>query len=191
MRWTLILGLWAAVACVETKTARGGQCSLTSDCDAPLVCRFQACRVECTTNRDCALGLDCLYDATQFGACQLPEEATCLSDDNCGEGQICRVRDGRVQTCTTECQLCPDEDDTRCAEFRGCPPGATCMDGACIDPDSTPCLYNTECDDAKACAFDQRCRDECFTDEDCRPPLTCRDFDTDAGQQRLCDIVVN
>lgn len=181
MRALIVLLLVASAGCLETKTARGGQCSLTSDCDAPLICRFEACRVECTTNRDCALGLDCLYDENQLGACQLPEEASCMDNNNCGEGQICAVRDdGRAQTCTTEC-----------GPERACPPGATCTDGACLDPDNQPCLYNTDCDDAKACAFDLRCRDECLTDEDCRAPLTCREFDTSAGLQRLCDVLLN
>lgn len=178
MRPLILFALVASTGCLETKTARGGQCSLTSDCDAPLVCRFEACRIECTSNRDCALGLDCLYDENQLGACQLPEEASCLDDANCGEGQICRVRDDMMaRTCTTEC-----------GPERACPPGATCMEGACIDPDTQPCLYNSDCDNPKACAFDQRCRDECEVDGDCRAPLMCRTFTTDEGEQTLCDV---
>lgn len=176
--WWLWLGLLPMAGCSACEPVQpraiGAQCRLTSECDAPLVCRLELCRVECSTSRDCAAGLDCLLDNEGFGACQDPSETDCALDSDCPELLTCVM--GR---CSNECNA--DED---------CPPGArcyviedpapitptTCTAGAicgCIDRERTPCVYNEDCPALTICAPDQRCRDECISTADCRFGTVC------------------
>lgn len=164
MRWTIAMVLLLGCA-PELPLALGDQCSLNSDCDTPLVCRIGFCRKECTTSRDCAVGLDCVLDNEGLGACQLPAEARCVRDSDCPSGLVCTFGE-----CTNECGCQPDEP------CRDCPPGASCMlrdDGTrgCFDPSTQSCVHNSNCaanDQSFVCAPDQRCRVECRADSDCR-----------------------
>lgn len=166
-------------ACVPALPAAiGDQCQLTSECDAPLVCRIGACRKECATSRDCAAGLDCVLDNDKLGACQLPREAHCILNSDCPAPLVCGPMDHRcANVCTND---------------RDCPPGAMCVGGtACVDPDRMPCVYNSDCVamGMKVCAPDQRCRDECVGDTDCRYGQTCHHLDlADAGVVNFCDF---
>jgi hypothetical protein len=182
MRALIVVVLFSGCTFAE-KLPRGDQCSLTSDCDAPLVCRLGKCRIECATHRDCALGLNCLYEQ-QGGSCQLPEEASCALDSDCPSPLVCPMG-----TCTTVCM-----------EDRDCAPGATCVcngdDCACIDPAVDACLYNTDCPELQVCAYDLRCRDECRCAPDCAAPLQCVRFMTEVFRdgvpvtesQQFCDL---
>ena len=156
-----------AACAAPSPLAIGDQCELTSECDAPLVCRLGACRKECSTSRDCAAGLDCVLDQNKLGACQLPHEARCSLNSECPAPLVCTM--GR---CTNACTT-----------SRDCPPGATCTGTplTCVDPDRTPCIYNSDCDGVKICAPDQRCRPECEVDADCRYGTHCIPFPVDDG----------
>jgi hypothetical protein len=183
MRALTMVLLVAGGCTFDEKLARGEQCGLTSDCDAPLVCRLGKCRIDCATNRDCALGLNCVYE-DNAGACQLPEEAVCAIASDCDEPLRCVM-----STCTTVCR-----------EDRDCAPGATCIcegvDCACVDMSTRACLYNTDCPEREVCAFDQRCRSECECAVDCAPPLACVRFDAEVvrdgmtvmEEQQFCDL---
>jgi hypothetical protein len=152
----------------------GEQCQLNSDCDAPLVCRFDRCRIECATSRDCGINLDCLYDNAGLGACMLGDETMCTMPSDCVGGLICPM--GR---CTTVCAT--DED---------CGPGQRCIDGsACVDPNQQSCIYSSQCPDGTVCAYDERCREECLDERDCRWDLECGVVeDMDGMFSRVCHL---
>lgn len=52
----LVCSMLGACAISSYGLSQGSECELTSDCDAPLVCRIGRCRRECATSRDCAAG---------------------------------------------------------------------------------------------------------------------------------------
>lgn len=146
------------------RAALGTACARNSDCDAPLVCRLGFCRNECATSADCGAGLSCVLDPSGLGACQLAPEAVCTLASECPEGLVCRF-----MQCTNACQT-----------DRDCPGGARCereADGlACVDPSERPCVLDEECDPrgtGQRC-LSGRCRQECFTDRDCRNDFRCR-----------------
>ncbi|MEM9188896.1 MAG: hypothetical protein AAGF12_06955 [Myxococcota bacterium] len=160
--------LIALLGCApELPEAIGGGCELNSDCEAPLVCRLARCRKECSTSRDCAVGLDCVQDnQTGLGACQLPDELNCVRDSDCAASLVCTMGE-----CTNECG-CTDPT----VPCRDCPPGAACVPRpggppACLDTATDTCVRNSDCeasDTSFVCAPDQRCRVECTGDADCR-----------------------
>ena len=147
-----VLAVLFASGCVEPRETLGGQCELSSDCDAPLVCRLERCRKECLTSRDCALGLRCLVANDGLGVCQLPEEATCDLDSDCIDPLVC-ISEG----CTNEC-----------ASERDCVPGASCIEGRCVEPVPDLCLYPSDCPFPLVCGDNRLCQVECATDLDCR-----------------------
>ena len=169
-----VLGVAAVAACApDLPLSLGSQCELNSDCETPLVCRIGYCRTECSTSRDCALGLDCLQDNQGLGACQLPQDTRCMLDSDCPETLVCTAGE-----CTNEC-ACPEG-----VPCRDCPPGATCIErpgGArgCFDASTRTCVRNSDCrpeGEGFVCAADQRCRVECNTDADCRFDSVCYQF---------------
>ncbi len=163
-----LLGLVLAVVasgCTEDDALRtlGEQCDLSSECDAPLVCRLERCRRECATTRDCPLGALCVRDQEGLGACLLPEEASCSLDSECPEPLRC-LGGG----CTNECTI-----------DRDCAPGARCArdsagDRYCDDPADQPCVLHSECAPL-VCAVDGVCRDACLSTRDCREGTFCID----------------
>lgn len=153
---------------LETPKAVGEECSVNSDCDAPLVCRVNRCRTECATSRDCALGLDCVLDEFRLGGCQVNDETVCMINSDCTQGLVCResraAPDG-FGRCVNECSsgrdcapgqiCCPSADETLCPEATAeLPP-------ACIELDQDTCVYNEDCSEDRVCASDGRCRLEC------------------------------
>src|SRR5258706_13646012 len=110
----LPLLLVSACAVATSKKQRGVQCELSSECDAPLVCRLGACRRECATTRDCAAPAQCVLDGAHLGACQLETELHCAVNSDCTSPLVCAST-----RCTNTC----DED-------RDCPTGASCVSHA-------------------------------------------------------------
>lgn len=189
MKQLILLGaVILATGCdLEGRKAVAEACDLNSDCDAPLVCRLSRCRVECTTSRDCALGLDCIFDSNNLGACQVPDETTCMLNSDCTAPLVCRM--GR---CVNECaddrdcapgQLCCPGTDERCAAI---PADAN----ACFEPDRETCAYNTDCADGRVCTADGRCRLQCRelgTSRDCRAGEVCVQRGTmETGFSQVC-----
>jgi hypothetical protein len=155
--------LLAGVGCEREMLRIGEQCSLNTDCAAPLACRLGRCRRQCVDSRDCGAGLRCLLvERDVGGACQLPEEATCALTSDCTDGLVCQFG-----TCTTAC-----------VEDRDCPPGATCEEDsgmrACQEPLTELCIYDSDCPTPLVCNFEQQCVTECEEDRDCPRPRICR-----------------
>ncbi len=159
-----------ALGCDRPTRQTGAECSLNSDCGAPLICGLERCRRQCVDSRDCGAGLRCLAVGDMGGACQLPDEARCTLRSECTTGLECRFG-----TCTTAC-----------AEDRDCPPGATCQadpesgSNACVEPVTELCIYNSDCPAPLVCGRDQRCELECALDRDCTSDRRCVD--------NLCEI---
>lgn len=144
MRW---LALIALVSCVDVPKGLGVECSRTSQCDTPLVCRLQACRTECRDERDCPRGSVCLVDERGLGACRLVEEASCGSDSECPAPTTCM--DGEcLNSCSDECDSCLLDEDcesgerciggmcrAECASDRDCRFGGVCASGRCVPTD--------------------------------------------------------
>jgi len=146
----------------------GTRCEINSDCAAPLVCRLSYCRNECATSADCATGSSCVLDAAKLGACQLAAETRCVNQSDCPEGLVCRF---------TQCT-------NACTEDRDCLGGARCepspMGNACVDRSTQPCTLDSECDVSGVAGQRERCiagrcRQECFSDRDCRNDFWCND----------------
>ncbi len=175
MRHLLLLLALAAGCADDPPKQLGGQCDLTSQCEAPLVCRIARCRKECASTRDCPVGQLCALDDDGLGACLLVEETRCARHSDCPGSLSCIA--GR---CTHECE-----------EDRDCAPGASCVgvdDGMprCEDPADRSCARNSDCDGELTCAADGRCRLPCRADRDCREGSACEDglcvpFEADAG----------
>jgi hypothetical protein len=158
--------------------AIGEQCELNSDCDAPLVCRFGYCRVECDSARDCAVGFDCIFDNEERGACQLEADLGCALNSDCAMPLVCTMGE-----CTNRCN-CPDPE-MPCPD---CAPGAACVtadDGstACLDTSTTGCVYDSDCPTGppfEVCAQDGRCRVACDPEgDDCRNGERCLEMTFD------------
>jgi len=139
----------------------GEGCERTSDCEAPLVCRLELCRVECEDTEDCAPGLSCVLDSEGRGSCQVSDELRCVFDSDCPDPLVCS--DG---ACTNEC-----------TEDRDCPPGGTCaeIEGELVCVDAI-CVRDSECPAPLVCGFAGRCEPECVADMDCPSDRTCIDM---------------
>ncbi|MBX3251445.1 MAG: hypothetical protein KF901_29980 [Myxococcales bacterium] len=151
----------AASGCVSSPTTLGGQCELTSECQAPLVCRYTYCRRECLSARDCGLGLRCLIANDGLGVCQLADEKRCERNSDCADGLYCNSGE-----CTNACVTDRDcATGGRCVAAEG---GAT----SCLFPEQSGCLYTSECAEPLVCASNE-CRLECAADVDCDGARVC------------------
>lgn len=163
--------LLAAAGCTssDARLSLGSQCELTSECEAPLVCRLERCRKECVSTRDCALGLRCVKAQDGLGVCQLPDEATCVRNSECPVGLVCRMEE-----CTNPCE-----------EDRDCAAGQRCADDgeggtACVEQAEELCIWDSDCPEPLVCNFRQQCQQECAEDRDCEgrvclPHESCQD----------------
>lgn len=171
--------LFAACGGDKSREQLGGQCELNSECDAPLVCRLDFCRVECATSRDCGAGLSCVLDAEGLGACQLPEERRCSLASDCPAPLVCVDRQ-----CVNEC--------AEVGSSRDCPLGAVCeeVDGGlgCIEQGMVHCAYDGDCptDPVRMRCIEGLCREECRYDRDCRRGYGCA---VATGGQHMCVLL--
>ena len=161
----LAASMLLALGCAQRPVfTPGTDCELNSQCAAQLVCRLGRCRVECRSVRDCPVGLECVYDESGLGACQIEDERECALGSDCPTPLVCRF--GR---CTNACET-----------DRDCPPGARCREDAdgtrgCRDDADVECALNSDCATPYICAVDGRCREQCREDRDCRDGLVCED----------------
>jgi hypothetical protein len=116
-RLSLPIGLGLAPGCSSSPPALTQICTINSDCNAPLVCAFTHCHVQCTESRDCPTGQRCVPVAGGNDVCQLPTEATCAVDDGgggcvegetCGNDLQCRAPCGATATCL-QAQICVND----------------------------------------------------------------------------------
>ena len=162
-------------------------CLINSDCEAPLVCAFRRCHVQCTDSRDCPPDQRCVAADRPLSVCQLPDERNCTYNSQCPPGQLCAID-----------AQCRDQ----CKGDRDCVPMQMCVSGSCVEPSElqdgglppsaeieagsgTPCAYNSNCPEPLACV-DGQCRFECLENRDCFPTFTCQNArctppDLDAG----------
>ncbi|MGE0788630.1 MAG: hypothetical protein AB7S26_23365 [Sandaracinaceae bacterium] len=167
---TPLLALSLALGVTGCFTARplaivGDQCTINSDCQDPLVCALGRCRVECTSGRDCALGLRCMKLPDVVGVCQLPDEAMCSLASDCTAPLVCFMPGG----CLPEC-----EEDIDCSL------GETCQETQCFEREVPFCVYHSDCPYPDICDREQ-CRRECTTQVDCDPGEECVQFETCNG----------
>jgi sulfatase modifying factor 1 len=114
---SLVAFSWLATGCGSSKKVDlGGECSLNSDCNSPLVCTFGKCHKACVETRDCPLGQSCVMTVAG-GVCQLPDEADCWTM-TCAAGTLCAVD----HQCRTVCQTAAN-----------CTPGQVCVSNLCAD----------------------------------------------------------
>ncbi|HJL14316.1 MAG TPA: hypothetical protein RMH99_01600 [Sandaracinaceae bacterium LLY-WYZ-13_1] len=161
---------WGALAlalgaCTGSRATLGQQCTINTDCQAPLICGFGRCRRACDVDRDCVPPAYCLVSPEiEVGTCALEDELRCALDSDCPEDTVCRLG-----TCTTECE-----------EDRDCGPGLRCnrtdADAPfCEHPEPEGCLYDSDCPDGLVCGEDRRCRYECFQSSECAGGARCVD----------------
>jgi hypothetical protein len=90
----------------------GSTCTLSSDCQNPLVCTAGRCHAQCAESRDCDYGQRCVKLGTTF-LCQLQSEAKCVYNSDCTSPLICAVD----LQCRQQCQA-----DRDCAKGQVCTP---------------------------------------------------------------------
>ena len=160
--------------------ASSGGCLVNSDCDAPLVCAFQRCHVECVTTRDCDGTWRCVGAHEASRVCQLEVESTCTTSTDCVAGFVC----GSDGSCRDYCQ-----SDQECIGSQ------VCTKGVCAEPTEldasgslpqvvalTNCRLNSDCAEGLRCAGGS-CIVECVSDRDCTPGQAC-----DAGACRALSV---
>jgi hypothetical protein len=147
-------------------------CLVNSDCEAPLVCAFQRCHVECVTTRDCDGTLRCVGAHEASRVCQLEVEAKCKSAVDCAQGFICS-QDGACRDVCTQDSECVDDQK--------------CVKGACAEPseldedgglpqvlDFESCTADADCGAGARCVA-HNCVPQCREDRDCAPGGHCQD----------------
>jgi len=171
--------IWLALATLvlgcrdRPEITAGGQCELTTECAAPLVCRFDHCRSQCATTRDCQGGSFCVNDTDGSGFCLLGPETMCLHPSDCVAPLVCSF--GR---CTNACEM-----------DRDCPTGARCRDDgagalACLDVATQECRLGSDCPRPLVCAVDYRCREQCVMPRDCGDGMQC----VLRGDYHVCEL---
>ena len=119
-------------------------CTLTSDCQSPLVCVFQLCHDECKTTEDCL---------HQYGQ---DSGARCVSsgEDSGEAGGGGKSSGGSTHgVCTFPAKVVEAN------------PGTKGIDSSCT--------ANKDCPGAEHCALDGQCRDGCTSDGDCLGGQVC------------------
>lgn len=86
-------------------------CTLSSECEAPLVCRSQTCTNACENDRDCPSGELCEEDERGGKGCQDPTTESCRLNSDCPQPLVCAVD----QRCREQCRTDRDcRDGQRC-----------------------------------------------------------------------------
>jgi hypothetical protein len=154
----------------------GSECSINSDCPAPLRCAFSRCHMACDETRDCPPGQRCIASDRPFHVCQLPDETKCAYNSECPEGQVCGA--------SSECR-------DPCASDRDCVRGQRCVSKACVEPaevldaavapvssesgspaNGSRCTFSSDCPVPYVC-HEGNCRFECVAQPDCPPNYSC------------------
>ena len=118
----------AGLLCLSVGALGGGcqlpqeaRCTLTSECEGSLQCRFGTCTTVCAEDRDCPHGASCEVEpGTAESACIEPIVELCLYNTDCPPPLVC----GRGQRCELEC-----------AEDRDCTRDRRCINNLCELPD--------------------------------------------------------
>jgi hypothetical protein len=104
-RTQVVLSVLCALALVgcssRNKLELGGACSLNSDCQDGLLCKFGACHKACVKSVDCATGERCVQ-VDGVAVCQMASEGSCDQYGNCQSPLSCRTVDN---TCRNACTI--------------------------------------------------------------------------------------
>jgi hypothetical protein len=132
----------------STIPTTGPGCTLSSDCQDPLICTAGRCHAQCAQSRDCDFGQRCVKIGTN-NVCQLQSEARCAYNSDCTSPLVCAVdlqcraqcqtdRDcTKGQVCTPTSKVCAEPSELNTAKelslWSGAPDG-----GASPAPDAGP-----------------------------------------------------
>lgn len=128
------------------KAERGGpgSCIFSSDCESPLVCEGQLCRLPCRTSRDCSSGWLCLDTTPPARICADPRLITYLNEQNKNRpgGDYRQIPDGTLDEkfCRSLC-----EDDPDCISFTYVKPGIQALTAKCWLKKSAPDPVSDSC----------------------------------------------
>jgi alpha-tubulin suppressor-like RCC1 family protein len=161
---SLVALSWLVAGCDSSKKVDlGGECSLNSECNSPLVCTFGKCHAACVQTRDCPLGQSCVMTAGG-SVCQLPEEVdcrtmTCAAPAICAVDNHCRTVCQTAANCTLG-QVCVSSvcADTADLDPNGQLPGSPKPDSgvdavSCpVGTETCPCYGNDTCNAGLTCA---------------------------------------
>ena len=164
-------------ACVDESPAAPlkSACSLSSDCNAPLICAFQKCHTECKASSDCPNGERCVQSTKPFFVCQTLDTRNCSRNSDCqGEIQVC-ANDGQCRdACITE-RDCPKEQLCTagvCADKKELVDGGLAAAATADAASGAPCEYASQCPGDLICR-EGACREECLVDKDCDVGRRC------------------
>jgi len=149
-----------ALACVLAALAASG-----GSCDPPPPAKPNP---QCTDVKPCAQGLVC-----QNGAC-----VACRLDNQCAAEQFCHPIRRR-------CEPRPCHG-TECARHDDCPLGRFCVQGLCLQPDTTTpegCSVES-CADGETCPQGKRCEPQRLV---CEEYYGCQS-DVDCGSDQRCNV---
>jgi kumamolisin len=163
-------------SCAEIGCPAGSICD--TDPEGPSYC-FTAC--DPVDAGSCGSGNVCTLDDAGGGRC-LPG---CLSDDDCGDGQVC---DSCAQSCQTAGNQTARIGDA-CATDSDCAEGASCLNSSSFSGG-----YCTQFCDGCACPTGAMCvalnldvcLAQCQGDADCRDGYRCQPLATKTGLASAC-----
>lgn len=166
-----------AAACADETPLRQLKetCSLSSDCNAPLICAFQKCHVECKSSKDCAGGARCVQSQKPYFVCQADTEQRCSRNSECQGTQIC-ARDGQCRDACVSDKDCAKEQictERVCADKKELVDGG--LSAAPLAADAAAgasCNYSSDCPEDLVCR-EGACSEECIVDKDCTVGFFC------------------
>jgi hypothetical protein len=151
--WMCSALVLAACGGDDKKLELGGSCTLNSDCQEGLVCKFGACHKACMQTRDCPTGERCVQ-VDGVAVCQTQAESACHADATCTPPLVCRTVDNTCRsactstgTCLLGSQTCVGAvcvDTSELASVPDASAGGTDSvagpDGGAVGPDAPPAL---------------------------------------------------
>lgn len=180
--------------CGPGMECRGGVCVSTTSCSCNYECDKSSGEIcnqatsqcesgtpplNCRDDCDCYTGESCIS-----GTCQQSggDQQTCVTDDDCPDGQVCKGNKCVNESCTTrdDCAppacVCKNEECTApppvCQGDADCCSGYRCNFGTCV-PENVGCQSDDECeaiDPEYPRCVDGQCVQECINDIDCPLP---------------------
>ena len=170
-----LTGIWLGCADEAPSLTVAQGCSLSSECQSPLVCAFAKCHQACKSSRDCTKGERCVQSDRPYYVCQ---KQSCSRNSDCLGKQVC-AQDGQCHDeCLTQKDCLADQVCTAgaCADtselVNGALPNNAAGDGG--DGTGQRCTLPTDCPGDLVCLRGGVCGAECIGDKDCRKTYVCK-----------------